>query len=86
MHQSTTSTTSLSITNTTASNSTTSGSLIVAGGTGIAGNIYGGANGNINGQLTVTGSTVLTVPAATGVSYLNLSYSLGTDLSYSVFW
>ena len=82
---STTSTTSLSITNTTASNSTTSGSLIVAGGTGIAGNIYGGANGNINGQLTVTGSTVLTVPAATGVSYLNLSYSLGTDLSYSVF-
>jgi cytoskeletal protein CcmA (bactofilin family) len=47
--------TALSITNTTDSSSTTTGSLIVSGGVGIAKNLYVGGDVDLGGKLQVTG-------------------------------
>jgi hypothetical protein len=45
----------ISITDTTASTSTTTGALIVSGGAGFAGNIHSGGTGNFNGVVTSLG-------------------------------
>jgi hypothetical protein len=52
----------LGVTNTGVSTSTTTGALIVSGGTGIAGNVYVGGLGNITGNLTVNGTGGVSTP------------------------
>lgn len=53
-----TTTTAVSITNSTASSSTTTGALTVTGGVGIGGNVNIGGNTIITGDLTVNGTTI----------------------------
>ena len=57
---------------TTASSSTTTGALIVAGGAGIAGNIYGGnirTAGLISATGNITGGNIVVTAASTAASY-----------------
>jgi hypothetical protein len=52
--------------------STASGSIITAGGVGIAKNLYVGVNANVAGTLSVTGSTTLTNPV---INNIKMGYS-----------
>jgi len=54
------------------SSSTSTGSIITAGGVGIAKNLYVGVNANIAGTLNVTGSTTLTNPV---INNIKMGYS-----------
>jgi hypothetical protein len=54
------------------SSSTSTGSIITAGGVGIAKNLYVGVNANIAGTLSVTGSTTLTNPV---INNIKMGYS-----------
>jgi hypothetical protein len=60
-------TTSANITGTGTSTSTTTGALVVAGGAGIAGNVYVGTNTVITGTLNVTGESTLTTGTVGGL-------------------
>jgi hypothetical protein len=57
---------SIALVNTTASNSTQSGALVVAGGVGIGGNLYVGGNAFVSGSQVVTAATL----GAFGVSQI----------------
>jgi len=54
------------------SSSVSTGSIITAGGVGIAKNLYVGVNANIAGTLSVTGSTTLTNPV---INNIKMGYS-----------
>jgi hypothetical protein len=62
------------------SSSTSTGSIITAGGVGIAKNLYVGVNANIAGTLSVTGSTTLTNPVINNIKmgYTTTATAAGT--------
>jgi hypothetical protein len=62
------------------SSSTSTGSIITAGGVGIVKNLYVGANANIAGTLSVTGSTTLTNPVINNIKmgYTTTATAAGT--------
>jgi hypothetical protein len=61
-------------TDTTASTSSSSGALVVTGGTGIGGNLYVG--GNINSTGTITAGSTLTANAAVNLNPANFNVSI----------
>jgi hypothetical protein len=71
---------SLNVGSTTDSSSISTGSIVTAGGVGIAKNLYVGVNANIAGTLDVTGTTTLTNPVINNIKlgYTTTATAAGT--------